>query len=98
MKHNEGGANVSWDVGTGEVIEKPPAHLVGSRVPRDRRRAGRASLPGFAISSGESEMATAKKTKVALEVLFALAAAGETTTGASSLRRAVGTVPAAEET
>ena len=33
-----------------EEIAKP-LHLVGSRVPRDRGRAGRASLPGFAIAS-----------------------------------------------
>jgi len=32
-----------------EVIAKPPAHLVGSRVPRDRGRAGRASLPGLQL-------------------------------------------------
>lgn len=60
MEHNEGGVNVSWDVGIGEVIIRHPAYLVGSRVPRDCGRAGRASLPGFAISSGESEMATVK--------------------------------------
>lgn len=34
-----------------EVVAKPLAHLVGSRVPRDRGRAGRASLPGFATAS-----------------------------------------------
>ena len=34
-----------------EAFAKPPAHLVGSRVPRDRGRAGRASLPGFASAS-----------------------------------------------
>jgi len=38
----------------GEALAKPSAHLVGSRVPRDRRRAGRASLPGFASASGMS--------------------------------------------
>ena len=43
------------------VIEKPPAHLVGSRVPRDCGRAGRASLPGFAISSEGNEMAMAEE-------------------------------------
>ena len=32
----------------GEAVAKPSAHLVGSRVPRDRGRAGRASLPSFA--------------------------------------------------
>ena len=31
-----------------EVISKLPAHLIGSRVPRD---CGRASLPGFEITS-----------------------------------------------
>ena len=30
------------------AAEKPPAHMVGSRVPRDRGRAGRASLPVYA--------------------------------------------------
>ena len=33
-----------------EAVAKPSAHLVGSRVPRDRGRAGRASLPGFATA------------------------------------------------
>ena len=34
MKHNEGGVNVSWgmEILTEEVIAKPPAHLVGTRV------------------------------------------------------------------
>ena len=34
-----------------EAGAKPSAHLVGSRVPRDRGRAGRASLPSFATAS-----------------------------------------------
>ena len=34
-----------------EALAKPSAQLVGSRVPRDRGRAGRASLPGFASAS-----------------------------------------------
>ena len=38
-----------------EVIAKPPANLVGSRVSRDRGRAGRASLPGFATASEDYE-------------------------------------------
>ena len=45
----------------GEAAAKPSAHLVGSRVPRDRGRAGRASLPGFAIASGESVASGAAK-------------------------------------
>ena len=37
-----------------EGVKYGIADLVGSRVPRDRGRAGRASLPGFAIASIEN--------------------------------------------
>ena len=54
-----------------EADAKPSAHLVGSRVPRDRGRAGRVSLSGSANTSMEKVKEEEAKTPTEAERTFA---------------------------